>query len=500
MTPVLEATGIQKRFGAVVALSNGSLTVLPGEIHALLGANGSGKSTLCKIVAGTVARDTGTLRLNGADAILRSPREAEALGVALFYQELSLIPQLSIADNIFLGRERTGGTGFLDSRQLRADTDALIARFAKVAGAGFTPDALVSRLSPDQRQLVEILKVLARKPKLIIFDEATAALDRRQVALFFEILRELQAEGVSTIFISHRMDEIFEISDRITVMRNGATVASYATRDTDRDAVVHAMVGEVTIHDRVERAPRPASPTPRLVVRNAKSRRLADVSLTLQPGEILGLGGLQGQGQSALLQGLFGALPFTSGSIELDGKPVTIKSPAEAIRAGLAYVSGDRGRDAALHGRSIFENIAAATFVREKMALIWPRNLKARFEEAAAALNTKYAGMDAPIGSLSGGNQQKIFIARWLATNAPVLLLDDPTKGIDLAAKADFFALVRDLADKGTSIVFYASEDAELLSLCDRILVFNSGAVSGELAGETLTSFHLTNAAYGEVA
>lgn len=499
MTPVLEATSIEKRFGAVVALQNGSLTVMPGEIHALLGANGSGKSTLCKIVAGTVARDKGTLRLHGNDVTLKSPREAEALGVALFYQELSLIPQLSVADNIFLGHERTGGAGFLDSRRLRDDTEALIARFAKVAGAGFAPDTPVSRLAPDQRQLVEILKVLARKPKLIIFDEATAALDRRQVALFFEVMRELKAEGVATIFISHRMDEIFEISDRITVMRNGATVASYATADTDRDTVVHAMVGEVTIHERVQRAARPAGETPRLVVKNATSRRLANVSLSVQPGEILGLGGLQGQGQSSLLQGLFGALPF-SGSIEIDGKPVNIKSPAEAIRAGLAYVSGDRGRDAALHGRSIFENIAAATFVREKMALVWPRNLKARFEEAAAALNTKYAGMEAPIGSLSGGNQQKIFIARWLATNAPVLLLDDPTKGIDLAAKADFFALVRELADKGTSIVFYASEDAELLSLCDRILVFNSGAVSGELQGQTLTSFHLTNAAYGEVA
>jgi len=500
MTPVLDAQGIQKRFGAVVALSNAGLTVMPGEIHALLGANGSGKSTLCKVVAGTISRDAGSLRLAGSDVTLRSPREAEALGVALFYQELSLVPQLSVADNIFLGHERRGGAGFLDRRRLRADAEKLMARFASVAGSDFTPDTLVARLTPDQRQIVEILKVLARQPKLIIFDEATAALDRRQVALFFEILRELKGDGISTIFISHRMDEIFEISDRITVMRNGETVASYATGETDRDSVVHAMVGEVTILDRVARAPLPPSAAPRLVVRNAASRRLADVSLTLKPGEILGLGGLQGQGQSALLQGLFGAVPFTAGSVEMNGKPTSLRSPAEAVHAGLAYVSGDRGRDAAFHGRSIFENIAAATLVRERLGLVWPRNLKGRFERAAADLNTKYSGMDAPIGSLSGGNQQKVFIARWLTTNPPVLLLDDPTKGIDLSAKADFFALVRQLADKGTSIIFYASEDAELLSLCDRILVFNSGRVSGELAGNTLTSFHLTNAAYGEVA
>jgi ribose transport system ATP-binding protein len=500
MTPVLEATGIAKRFGAVVALSDGSLSVGKGEVHALLGANGSGKSTLCKIIAGTVARDTGSLRLDGGEVTLRSPREAEARGIALFYQELSLVPQLSVADNIFLGHERTGAGGFLDGRQLRADAEALIARFASVAGNGFTADAPVSRLTPDQRQIVEILKVLARKPRLIIFDEATAALDRRQVELFFAILRELKAEGVSTIFISHRMDEIFEISDRITVMRNGATVAAFATGETDRDTVVRSMIGDVHIRDRVERTVPASSSAPRLALKGASNRRVRDVSLALRPGEILGLGGLQGQGQSALLQGLFGALPFTAGSIEIDGKAVTIRKPAEGIRSGLAYVSGDRGRDAALHGRSIFENIASATMVREKLALVWPRNLKPRFEAAAAALNTKYAGMDAPIGSLSGGNQQKIFIARWLATDAPVLLLDDPTKGIDLGAKADFFALVRDLADKGTSIIFYASEDAELLSLCDRILVFNSGAISAELSGATLDSFHLTNAAYGEVA
>ena len=500
MPPMLEAKGIQKRFGAVVALSDGSLTVRPGEIHALLGANGSGKSTLCKVVAGTISRDGGSLSFGGGEAALRSPRDAEALGIGLFYQELSLVPQLSVADNIFLGHERVGAGGFIDSKRQYGDTQGLIERFAKVAGSGFTPDVLVSHLAPDQRQIVEILKVLARRPKLIIFDEATAALDRRQVSVFFEILRELQAQGVSTIFISHRMDEIFEISDRITVMRNGATVGSYATREMDRNTIVHAMVGEVTILERVERPFASLSSQPRLSVRNANSRRLSNVSLSVRPGEIVGLGGLQGQGQSALLQGLFGFLPLSSGAVEIDGRSANLKSPKHAIRSGLAYVSGDRGRDAAFHGRSIFENIGAATFVRERMALVWPRNFKERFERAAADLNTKYSGMSAPIGSLSGGNQQKIFIARWLTTNPAVLLLDDPTKGIDLAAKADFFALVRQLADKGTSIIFYASEDAELLSLCDRILVFNSGAISAELSGETLTSFHLTNAAYGEVA
>lgn len=499
MAPVLEAINIQKRFGAIVALSDGQLSVGEGEIHALLGANGCGKSTLCKIIAGTVAPSGGRLRIGGRDAVLSSPRDAEALGVALFYQELSLVPQLSVADNIYLGHEPKGAGGFGDSKALLAQTRALIARFAPVAGPGFTPEALVGRLTPDQRQIVEILKVLARRPRLIIFDEATAALDRRQVELFFGVLRELKAQGVSTIFISHRMDEVFAVCDRITVMRNGATVASFATAQTDRDTVIRAMVESVALLERRVHA-RPAGERPRLVAQGLSGKRLQHVSFSVAPGEILGLGGLQGQGQSALLQGLFGAAPFSTGQVTLDGASVSLRSTAQAIRAGFGYVSGDRGRDAAFGGRSIFENIAAASLVREGRKLVWPRQLKPRFEAAAAALNTKYDGMEAPIGSLSGGNQQKIFIARWLETRPKVLLLDDPAKGIDLAAKADFFALVRQLAEQGTAILFYASEDAELLALSDRILVFNGGQIAGELTGERLTALHLTDAAYGALA
>lgn len=500
MAPLLLAQAVTKRFGAAVALSDGALRVERGEIHALLGANGCGKSTLSKIIAGTVQRDGGTVEVDGATLELTGPKAAEAAGIALFYQELSLVPQMSVADNIVLGHETVTGLGFLDAQARRANAQALIDRFASVAGEGLTLDAPVSRLTPDQRQIVEICKVLARKPRLMILDEATAALDRRQVELLFAMLAEMKSEGVSAIFISHRLDEVFAVCDRITVMRNGAKVAEFVTAETSMDQVVHAMVGEMADHLRPVRAARPAGEAPRLSVSGATSRRLSDVSFTLGRGEILGLGGLQGQGQSALLRGLFGADPLTAGTVSLDGKPLRLRKPADAIHNGLAYVSGDRGRDAAIHGRSIFENIAAGSFVRERMALVWPQALAERFRTAAASLNTKYAGLDAPIGSLSGGNQQKIFIARWLATRPDVLLLDDPTKGIDLAAKADFFDLVRKLAAEGTSILFYASEDAELLGLCDRILVFNSGAVSDELTGDRLTAFHLNSAAYGSAA
>lgn len=500
MPTALKATGVTKRFAAVVALSDGQLTVECGEIHALLGANGCGKSTLCKIIAGTVVRDSGTIEVDGAPIEIDNPADAEAAGIALFYQELSLVPQLSVADNIFLGREPRTRGGFVDRSRAVTESEALIARFAPVVGDGIRPHSPVSSLSPDQRQIVEVLKVLARNPRIIIFDEATAALDRRQVELFFSMLRELKAQGVATIFISHRLDEVFEISDRMTVMRNGATIAEFATAETDRDSIVQAMVGEIGEHLRHAPVAYRPEEAPRLSVSGVTGRRLRAVSFALRRGEILGLGGLQGQGQSTLLRGLFGAEPLTAGTVSIDAQPVRIRNPAEAVRHGLAYISGDRARDAAFHGRPILENIAAASLVRERRALVRPGDLAERFTRAAGALNTRHAGLDAPIGSLSGGNQQKIFIARWLATSPAILLLDDPTKGIDLAAKADFFDLVRSLAADGTSILFYTSEDAELLGLCDRVLVFNGGVVAAELNGPTLTAYHLAGAAYGEPA
>ncbi|CAH1662840.1 sugar ABC transporter ATP-binding protein [Chelatococcus asaccharovorans] len=497
---LLDAQGVGKRFGAVVALSDGRLRVEAGEIHALLGANGCGKSTLCKVIAGTVAPDAGTIAVGGEAVQFRNPRDAEQAGIALFYQELSLIPQLSVAANIGLGREPRTGLGFVDRRRLNSEAEALIALFAGVAGAELKPEAIVADLTPDLRQIVEILKVLARRPRLIILDEATAALDGRQSARLFEILRARKAEGVSTLMISHRLDEVFAVSDRITVMRGGATVAELVTARTNRDQVVRHMVGDARIHPVTSQRMPPAVAEPRLTAQGVRNARVHDVSLSLRPGEIVGLGGLQGQGQSALLQGLFGALPFTAGRVTIAGEPVALTRTADAIRRGLAYVSGDRGRDAALTGRSIFENLVAALLVREKRRLVRPSELDPLATRHADSLNTQYAGLDAAIGTLSGGNQQKIFIARWLATGPRVLLLDDPTKGIDLAAKGDLLAIMRKLADEGASILIYSSEDAELIEWCDRVLVFNSGRIVTELAGPTLDHFHLARAAYGEAA
>jgi ribose transport system ATP-binding protein len=497
MANALEAAGITKTFGVVRALADARLTVAKGEIHALLGANGCGKSTLCKIVAGAVAPTSGVIRFKGEEVRFRSPRDAERAGVALFYQELSLIPQLSVADNIFLGREPKRGL-FVDRKTLNKRAASLIALFDGVAGAGLVPEAITGELPPDQRQIVEILKVFAQNASLMIMDEATAALDGRQSQRFFDILKAKKAEGVSTIMISHRLDEVFAVCDRITVMRNGMTITELDTAATTREAVVHDMVGDVRAA--AAKSVKPARQSPSLIVADAQSGAVRGVTFNAYAGEILGLAGLQGQGQSALLKGLFGSEPFVSGTIDFENTKLNIRKPSHAVFQGFAYVSGDRGRDAAFPGRSIFENLVATLTVREKMKLVRPATLKPRVNKVAQDMKTKFAGLDMPIGTLSGGNQQKIFISRWLATSPKLLLLDDPTKGIDLGAKADLFALMRQQAEAGATIIFYSSEDSEILDYADRILVFNAGRISAELTGANMTSVNMTRAAFGDAA
>ena len=498
MSPAITVRDLTKRFNKVHALTDGRLTVERGEIHALLGANGCGKSTLSKIVAGAYAPTSGTVLIDGKEVSFRSPRDAEQMGIALFYQELSLIPKMSVEANIFLRREPRNAAGFIDHGKMRSDTLSLLEMFKDAIGDDIRPDILVADLTPGQRQIVEICKVYAKNPSIVIMDEATAALDGRQVKVFFDILRKKREEGVSTIFISHRLDEVFEICDQATIMRNGAVVAETAIADTTTEEVVHMMVGDV------KKAPKrqmvaDEGKQPLLKLENVGSNHLNDVSLSVAPGEIVGLGGLQGQGQSTLLRSLFGALPIMTGSVELNHEKVSIRKPADAVHRKVAYVSGDRGPDAALPGRSIFENLAAAILVSEKRKLVRAKELRPQLAKVASAFKTKYARMTDAIGTLSGGNQQKIFIARWLATNPQLILLDDPTKGIDLAAKADLFALIRGLADSGVAVLLYSSEESELLDNCDRIVVFNDGAVVTELSGARMDSFHLTRAAYGEV-
>ncbi|HWA44511.1 MAG TPA: sugar ABC transporter ATP-binding protein [Hypericibacter adhaerens] len=493
----LKLGGVSKTYGATVALRRGDLEVEAGEVHVLIGSNGSGKSTLCKIVAGSVRPDSGEVLLDEKPVDISGPGAARALGIGIFYQELSLAAHRTVEENICLPDLPRKAGFFVDREALSRKAARYIAMFEGVAGEGFAAEATMENLRPDQRQLVEIMKALASEAPILILDEPTSALDRSQVDRFFEILRRLKGEGRAIIFISHRMDEIFAIGDRVTVIRDGLTVGTSRIPDTNPAAVIRLMVGE----QEALVAPAPAAAgagvgAPVLSVRELAGPGFSQVAFEVGRGEILGFGGLHGQGQSAVLRALFGALPRISGDIALGGERFAPRAPRDAIRRGVAYVSGDRRRDGVIQGRPIIENLMPVHFLRGRQLIARPADLQAKAKPAVEALHTKLARLGDPIGALSGGNQQKIVIARWLIDRPDVLLLDDPTKGIDLSAKADLFALIRKLAAEGLGIVLYSSEDAELLANADRILVFNGGRVTRELTGPERTRYNLYQAAY----
>ena len=493
--PVLEASGVRKQFGGVVALAGAQFALDAGEVHALIGSNGCGKSTLCKIIAGSVAADAGSLLLDGRPVSFAGPRQAAAAGIGVFYQELSVIREMTVAENIHLGREPRNRAGLVDREALEATAAAALAQFGDALGSGVHPRTRVADLSADQSQLVEILKVLAANPRIIIFDEATAALDRNQVAAVFQRIRVLKAEGRSVIFITHRMDEVFEIADRVTVMRNGVTVLTCASAQTTRDALVGAMVGRAVARAARQRRHVP-SETTALEVENLSSAKLAGVSLKLRRGEIVGLGGLHGQGQSELLRALFGATPMRGGTVRVAGQPLDPKGPRSVMRRSIAYVSGDRGRYGVMAIRPIFENLVISLLARDRRWAVARQRLEDENAPFIERLKLTFSGLRAAVSELSGGNQQKVVLARWLATRPSVLLLDDPTKGIDIQTKEDLYATMDELCSQGVAILLHSSDDEELLAVADRVLVFNGGQVMGELSGEQRTRFALYQAAY----
>lgn len=498
MHDAITATGLTRRFGALTAVSECSFSLAQGEVHALLGSNGCGKSTLCRMLAGALAPDAGEVRLNGAPAVFAGPEEARRAGIATVYQELSLIPTLSVMENILLGQEPRNALGLVDRAALEARAAALVAQVGPLA-ADLDLSARVGHLPIDRQQVVEILKALAMAPRVILFDESTSSLDKAQVDAFFTLLRELKADGVSIIFISHRMEEIFAIADRVTVMRNGRDVATRSTSETSRDELVELMVGGKRRQKQRQRSVENIAPV-LLSGADLQGAKLDGVNFDLRPGEILGLGGLHGQGQSQLLLSLFGAAPVTAGSVTLEGAPFAAGHPDAALQAGLAYVSGDRGRAGALHGRPILENLALSKLARQRRMALKPRALAAEFAALIERLKLKFGRTSDAIGTLSGGNQQKVILGRALGTAPRVLLLDDPTKGIDVHAKDELYALIRELCGNGTAVMLYSSEDTELLENADRVLVFNGGRVVDELKAERLTEFDLYSAALRSAA
>lgn len=493
MTVVLNATAVTKSYGAITALEQGDFLLERGEVHVLLGANGCGKSTLCKIIAGAVQRDAGEITLSGAPLAIRTPVEAQQAGIATVYQETGLVPTLTVADNILLGQEPLDRFGRIDAAAVRRRLGELFQKVGALA-EGMDPNALVSSLTIDQQQIVEIIKALSRDPDIIIFDESTSSLDRRQVGVFFDLVRRLKQQGTSMIFISHRMEEVFDIGDKVTVMRNGRSIATHALSATTREELIEQMVGEAMDGGNQRRA---TSATKEIALRvtNLSGGKVIGADIEVRKGEILGLGGLHGQGQSDFLLALYGGIARRSGEVEIMGQAIGRSTPSSSIRDGLVYISGDRGRAGALTGRPIIENLIIGILSKGRKRFANRSALKKRAQAVVDRLKIKIGFFSDAIETLSGGNQQKIVVGRGMATEPLVFLLDDPTKGIDVQSKRDLFALLGALCDQGVAIILYSSEDMELLDNVDRVLVFNSGHIVAEIPRAELTGVTLNAAA-----
>ncbi len=498
MSLSLSARNVEKRYGGVVALSDANLDVNAGEVVALIGANGSGKSTLSKIINGVVVLDGGQLLLDGHPVHFSSPQAAKNLGISTVFQELSLIPQMTVAENIWLAREPLLSSGFVDKRQIRCRTDALLALFAGTYKPTLQPDVTVASLSADEKQIVEILKAVSFNPRLLILDEATASLDRLQVERLFELVRQWKGEGKAIVFVSHRMEEIFRIADRFSVLRNGVTVGEGVMKDINTRGVVALMVGKESVINVVERIRTRgtlAEDNIRLEVKDLRTDVLKGVDFKLHEGELLGIGGLKGQGQRNLLLTLFGAQPY-QGDIRSMGEAVRFRNSRQAMDKGLALVPGERTKEGLLFIRSILENLQLPSWAKYGT----PTRMQLARQDASAvgaSLSLKMAGLEEPVSALSGGNAQKVVIGKWLLRKPRLLLLDDPTKGVDVGTKAEFYRLLAQLCAEGVSVLFYSSDDEELLGLCDRVLVMHDGIIRSELAGESLNKSNLVAASLG---
>ena len=484
--PLLHMAGIAKSFPGVQALSGVDLTVGRGEVHALLGENGAGKSTLLKILAGAQQPDAGRITFDGAEVRLANPHAAQQLGIVTIYQEFNLIPTLSIAENVFIGRLPVR-LGRVDGGELQRRTKSLI----EEVGLAVDPRRLVADLSVAEQQMVEIARALSMSAKLVVMDEPTSALSDKEVQRLFAIVAGLKARGISVVFVTHRLEEVLRICDRATVLRDGMLVGGAAIADLDVARIIRMMVGR-EVERLFAHREGAGSAAPALTVRGiARGRDLRDphavvlhgIDLEVRQGEILGLAGLVGAGRTELARAIFGADPIQSGSVLIEGQEVTIRSPIEAIRAGIGLVPEDRKQQALFLALAIRNNLSAACMDR----LCGAFGLLRRWAEDELVesfrrkLGIRMASADQAVGNLSGGNQQKVVLARWLALQPKVLIVDEPTRGIDVAAKAEVHALLYELAGAGIAILAISSELSEILTISDRIVTMREGRVTGEV-------------------
>ncbi|HEY0793746.1 MAG TPA: sugar ABC transporter ATP-binding protein [Chthoniobacterales bacterium] len=480
--PILEVRGVTKSFPGVRALKSVDLRIWPGEVHALMGENGAGKSTLMKILAGAYRADAGEILLDGKPIQLPTPHAARLAGIGIIYQELTVAPNLTVSGNVFLGSELKRFGFVKDTAEMDRRTQSVLDRL----GARFRAGQRASNLAVAEQQQVEIARALFYKSRVLVMDEPTAALSDRETEKLFNVVRQLRTEGLAIIYISHRMAEVYELADRLSVLRDGEYVGELQRSEFSADKVIEMMVGR-RVEDFYTHSKHPGGGRLVLDVKNmGDGKRVKNASFQLREGEVLGLAGLVGAGRTELARLVFGADKRTSGEVSLNGQKLQINQPQDAIRAGIGYVPEDRKLQGVFLQMSSGENITMNILNRCASAgVLDSKKLKERADVEVKAMRVRTASLKSRAGGLSGGNQQKLLLARWLEINPKALMLDEPTRGVDVGAKAEIYALIKKLVEQGMAVLFISSELPEIVGVCDRVLVMREGQITGEVGGQT---------------
>lgn len=489
----IEMHNIHKAFGKNTVLSGVSFDLVTGEVHALMGENGAGKSTLMNLLTGLYSLDQGTIQIDGKETAFKNPKEAEQHGIAFIHQELNIWPDMTVLENLFIGKEIYTKFGLLDTKKMKVLAQSQLDRLS----VNLSLDQEAGSCSVGQKQMIEIAKALMTDAKVIIMDEPTAALTDREIEKLFQVIESLKKEGVSIVYISHRMEEIFAICDRITIMRDGKTVDTKAIPETDFHEVVKKMVGRELTDRYPKRTPSKGDIV--LEVKQATRKgRFQDISFSVKAGEIVGVAGLMGAGRTEMMRSLFGLDPLDQGEIWVHGKKAVIKKPSDAVKLGIGFITEDRKDEGLMLDASIRENIGLPNLESfSPKGLIDKKNEQDFVDLLIKRLTIKTASSEISARSLSGGNQQKVVIAKWIGIQPKVLILDEPTRGVDVGAKREIYQLMNELTDRGVAILMVSSELPEILGMSDRVLVIHEGTISGELNKSDATQERIMTLATG---
>ena len=490
----IEMKGIDKSFGTNQVLKNAGFLLRDGEVHALMGENGAGKSTLMKILTGVYTRDAGTVIVDGKEVEYHNPQEAEKAGIVFIYQELNVMFDLTVEENLFMGKEITNGFGICDKKAMRKKAKEVL----DMMGVDINPAAVMSELSVGQQQMIEICKALMVDAKVIIMDEPTAALTQSETDALFKVIHSLRKKGVSMVYISHRMEEIFELCDRITVLRDGSYIGTEEIKDIDMNDIVKMMIGR----EIGERFPARDVKLGQEVLKVEKLTSpgvFHDISFSVRAGEVLGVSGLMGAGRTEIMQAIFGNLPLESGKIYIDGKETVIKNPEAAMKAGIGFITEDRKTEGLMLEKSIEENISLANLgkVSGKNHVLSSSAEDALVKKGIEEFHIRCFGPSHECGNLSGGNQQKVVLAKWIYTEPKILILDEPTRGVDIGAKKEIYSVINEMAAKGVAIIMVSSELPEVLGMSDRVMVVREGEVRGIIGKEEANQENVMTLATG---